>query len=164
MGRQACQFKGCGKKKCDYPELSFFTFPVKNSKQCIQWLENSAVDEKIRQEFDNEEGRKTLGHRVICSLHFLRNCFQNETKKILNKHNDKLQVVPTVISEKEEKLAEISNKIKERLLNGDYRIIDRLKDPNTENNEDVLLLPDATTTNVALKGDENKKQQEDDSL
>lgn len=130
-----CLYKGCGRNKKTCPELSFFRFPVNETDRCIQWLENAAVPERISILFCTETGRAALKNMVLCSLHFSNSCFAdpNAIKKKLNRSNDQLRVVPTVITAAAEAAADADESTSGH-LNGDSGICD----PSSADTSQVL--------------------------
>ncbi|RZF48251.1 hypothetical protein LSTR_LSTR006218 [Laodelphax striatellus] len=67
--RRHCSFAGCGRSKAKFPELHFYSFPVKRPWICELWTTNCANEVLHTLE------KKTLGSRVVCEKHFEKDCF-----------------------------------------------------------------------------------------
>lgn len=74
--RRKCVYPNCGKSKAVYPELTLFTFPVKNRLKCEAWARNCGnltILDSV-----------SLSQKVVCENHFNPSeIFQNAVRKSL---------------------------------------------------------------------------------
>lgn len=72
MGGCRCVYRNCESSTTTTPGLHYFHFPVRDPDRCEQWLINA------RKPVLRAMPKEKLRNKVVCSLHFERQCFTNE--------------------------------------------------------------------------------------
>ncbi|RZF40801.1 hypothetical protein LSTR_LSTR003311 [Laodelphax striatellus] len=97
MPRQGgkCSYVNCKNTPAKNRELSFFSFPVNDSKRCTQWIVNCGQDDFAKLP------NNILKRQTLCSQHFLRSAFTNDLRNKLLRNHPAAVPIPWIDLEEE---------------------------------------------------------------